>query len=419
MQAILDKSKIILLLTTLLFLSSCWDQREAEDLAYVIAIGIDKNEDNENSVRITYLISNPEVGSAAQEGGSQEPPRELISFVADDFISSRDLANTVIAKEITYDLLRMIIVSEDFARDDHFIRWIYDATKAMELKRDIKLIVSKEPTTTFLQNNQPLLETRPHQYFEKILDTGKEMGTTPDSRLYQFFRITEADADLFLGAYASTEKEEKKQPRTNPQEITAGEFEYEGESNVTQFVGSAVFKEGKMIDALTIEETRLAIMLNPTLKSGNFIGTIPDPFDEKHRIAIRIESASPLKFDMKLKSETPSIHVTVPLLLEVLSNHSMEDYQEDAEKRDMLKESIQEDLNNKFSELVKKTQEEFKTEPFGWSLLARKKFLTLSSWEEFDWMKTYPDLNIDVSVKVDLEKFGRQSDLPRIEEIRD
>ncbi|WP_042145176.1 Ger(x)C family spore germination protein [Paucisalibacillus sp. EB02] len=411
--------KFILIPALLLILSGCWDQQEVEELTFVIAIGIDKVEDNENSVRITYLISNPEAGSSAQSGGSQEPPREIISFVADDFISSRNMANTVIAKQITYDLLRMIIISEDFARDENFIRWIYDATKSMEIKRDIKLLVTKEETATFFQNNKPLLETRPHEYFEKILATGNEMGNIPESQLYQFFRITEADADLFLGIYGTTIKDENSQSGENPQQITAGEFDFQGESNVTEFLGSAVFKEAKMIDTLTIEETRIAILLNPSLKPGYFIGTIPDPFDEKYRIAFRMDNASPLEFNMKLTSGTPTIDVTVPLLLEVLSNHSMTDYHKDKEKRNKLKESIEDNLNNKFNDFVKKTQEEYKSEPFGWSLLARKKFSTISDWEDFDWMKTYPDMKINVTAQVKLGKFGRQSDLPRIEEIRD
>ncbi|MEN2766639.1 Ger(x)C family spore germination protein [Ornithinibacillus xuwenensis] len=420
MQIRKNASKFTVFLFILLFLCGCWDQKEVEELAYVIAVGIDKAEDHENRVKISYLIANPEAGSTAEGGGSQEPPREIISFEADDFISSKNLANTVITKHVTYDLLRMIIVSEDFARDENFIRWIYDATKSMEIRRDIRLLVSKEDTATFLQNNKPVLETRPHEYFEKILDIGNEIGTTPPSELNTFFRITEADADLFLGIYGTTEKGEKKESDGDPDEITAGEFKYEGETNTTQFVGSAVFKEGKMIDTLTIEETRLSYLLNPTLKPGFFLGTFPDPFDDKYRIVTRIEANGPLKFDMKLNGgNKPSIHVKIPLLLEVMSNHSMTDYPKDAKKRKKLKESLKEDITRKFEDFVKKTQEEYKTEPFGWSLIARKQFGTIKAWENFDWMKTYPGMKIEVSVQLKLGKFGRQSDLPRLEEVRD
>jgi spore germination protein KC len=411
--------KVVFILVSFVFLSGCWDQREVEELAYVIAIGLDKGEDNDNRVRITYLISNPESGSTADGGGSEEPPREIISLEAEDFISSRNLANTVIAKQITYDLLRMIIISEDFARDESFIRWIYDATKSMEIKRDIKLVVTREETAQFLQNNKPLLETRPHEYYEKILATGEEIGTAPKSELNQFFRITEADADLFLGIYGSSKQGETIKSTDSPHQITAGEFEFEGETNTTQILGAAVFKEGQMIDTLTIEQTRIATLLNPTLKPGYFIGVLPDPFDEQHKIAIRIENTSPLKIKMKLNSGTPTIDVTVPLTIEVLSNHSMTDYPKDESKRNRLRDSIQENLNKDFNDFVKKTQEEYQSEPFGWSLLARRKFSTLSDWVEFDWMKTYADIKIQVDVQVKLGKFGRQSDLPSIEEIRD
>ncbi|MFS0672253.1 Ger(x)C family spore germination protein [Ornithinibacillus sp. 179-J 7C1 HS] len=411
--------KLLFLFFTLLILAGCWDQKEVEELAYVIAIGIDKAEDNDNLVSITYLISNPEAGSAAESSNSGEPAREIITFDAADFISSRSLANTVIAKQITYDLLRMILVSEEFARDDQFIRWIYDATKSMEIRRDVTLITTKENTSTFLQNNTPLLETRPHEYFEKILDTGDEIGSSPPSELNTFFRITEADADLFLSKYATTEKENDRQSKEDPDNITSGQFHFKGETNNTQFVGSAVFKEGKMIDTLTIEETRMAYLLNPTLKSGYFLATFEDPFDENYRIVSRIEADGPLKLKMDLKSNTPSIKVTVPLLFEVVSNHSMTDYTRNLDKRDKLKETLKEYMDKKLEDFIKKTQEEYMANPFGWSLSARKQFSTISAWENFDWMKRYPEIKVDVAVQARLGKFGRQSDLPRLEEVKD
>lgn len=412
-------SKLSIFIPCLLLIGGCWDQKEVEELAFVVAIGIDKAQENENMVKITYLISNPEAGSAAESSSSQEPAREIITFEAADFISSRNLSNTVIAKQITYDLLSMIFVSEDFARDEKFIRWIYDATKSMEIRRDITLITTKEDTSTFMLNNKPLLETRPHEYFEKILATGDELGLSPPSELNSFFRITEADADLFLSKYATTEVEKNRQSREDQDDITAGQFYFNGETNNTQFVGSAVYKEGKMIDTLTIEETRMTYLLNPTLEPGFFLATFKDPMDENYSIVSRIEADGPLKLKMNLKSDTPNIKVTVPLLFEVLSNHSMTDYTRDVEKRQQLKSNLKQNMEKKFEEYIKKTQEEYKANPFGWSLSARKQFNTISAWENFDWMKSYPDIKVEVNVQPRLGKFGRQSNLPSLEEVKD
>ena len=64
-----------------LLLTGCWDKVEIEDLAYVIAIGLDKTE-GENLV-ITYQIAIP-------EGGEGDTESEIISIQAPDFLSARD-----------------------------------------------------------------------------------------------------------------------------------------------------------------------------------------------------------------------------------------------------------------------------------------------------------------------------------------
>lgn len=42
---------------SLFFLSGCWDKMELEDRAYVVALGLDKNE-KENFIDVTFQIAN-------------------------------------------------------------------------------------------------------------------------------------------------------------------------------------------------------------------------------------------------------------------------------------------------------------------------------------------------------------------------
>ena len=149
--------KLIGVISCVLLLSGCWDRMEPEKLAFVTVLGLDKDEENENQLKITYVIANPEAGAQAGGSGGNEPPTETISLTAEDFNISKSIANTVVAKKISYDLLRVLMVSEEFARDEDFIRWIYDVTKTSEIRRDIHLLITKEAPETFIQNNQPKL----------------------------------------------------------------------------------------------------------------------------------------------------------------------------------------------------------------------------------------------------------------------
>lgn len=409
--------KSICLLILMVSLSGCWDQQELEKKAYVIAIGLDKAK-GDRLIKITYQIANPEVGSQQQGGSAKEPPDEIISFTTNDLISARTTANVITAKQISYDLLGIIIVSEEFAENEEFIRWIYDATKGMEIRRDTKLVVSNEKANVFIKENNPKLETRPHVYFELTLKRGTETGMIPDSDLLKFFRITEADASLFLAANGSTQKSGPNEEQSEDK-FSAGEFNFEGKTNRTNFAGSAVFKEGKMIGKLTGEETRLTVLLNETLQASDILATFPDPYNKKYQIATRITKKNPNKVVMDLKSGRPKINVTVPLTVDVLTNHSMVDYAGDREKRKTLEKQIAKNLKKKMEDLIKRTQEEFKGEPFGWSLTARKKFPTVPEYESFNWMKTYPDMKIVVDVAIKFSSFGRQGKLPEKQKVRD
>lgn len=410
--------KLILLLMPFLILTGCWDQEEIEQRAYVLGIGLDKTS-HKGIIKVTYLISNPEAGSTQQGGGSQEPSHEIISFNAPDFIQSQNIANAVIAKSITYDILDFFVVSEEFAKDNNFIRWIYDATKDREIRRDTRLVVTKETANRFIEKNKPKLETRRHEYFELMFKDAIEIGLIPDSTIHNFFRITEADADLFLTAYATTEQDEDTAELNIDTELIAGKLKVSGNTNPTQFLGSAVFKEGKMVGALTVEETRISQLMNVATDMPSFLASFPDPFMNESWITARFTQLNDAEIKVDVTQKLPKIKVTLPLQVEVLTDHSMVNYAENKNKRDELKEHIKKRIEKRFIALVKRTQEEFEGQPFGFSLSARKHFFTIPQWEKYNWMEIYPNAEVSINVDIVFGEFGRQSELPNYHKVRD
>ena len=412
-------SPILFFIFIIPLLSGCWDQTSIEERAYVVAIGLDKSKSgNENQIQVTYLLGNPEFSK--KEAMTNEPPMEMITFDTNDVTVGKNKANTVIAKEISFNLLSVILVSEEFAKDKNFIRWMYDTTKEREIKRKTPVIVTKEETTKFFKQNRPKLESRIHKYYDYILKYGSEAGMIPnsESNIGKYYRTTQADASLYLAIYGTSEKSDYS--RSNEEDsFMAGEMKVGEETNKVQFMGSAVFKEGKMIGKLTGEETRATVLLNDTLEMGAILATYKDPFDERYRITAKLLKKEKTDVKMDLKNPLPKINVSIPIYLDILTQHSMVDYANDSQKRERLKQSIEEEISNTLDALIKKTQEEFKGEPFGWATLARKQFLTIKEFENYDWMKTYPEIDVNIEVKINIGNFGNQSDVPNLEEMRD
>ncbi|MGA9226984.1 MAG: Ger(x)C family spore germination C-terminal domain-containing protein, partial [Mesobacillus sp.] len=368
------KNSVKLLFICMLFtiLAGCWDQKELDQKAYVIAIGLDEAE-QKGKVKVTYLIANPEVGSQQSGGGTNEPPQEIVSLIADDFISSRNTANAIIAREISYDLLQVMIVSEGFAENPNFIRWIYSAAKDREIKRSAKLIVSKEKAEKFLFTNKPQIETRPHKFFELMIERGQATGMIPNTDLNSYYSITESDADLFLAIYATTEKDES-QMKISDDDLMAGELHADGTTRNAQFMGSAVFKEGIMIGKITGEETRISSLLDNTWDTEDIMTNFQDPFNEKYRISARVSQKRKNKYTIKNKYGRPEIVIQVPLFIEILSDPSMINYAKNKGKVMELQSFITKIIETKMSEYITRTQEEFKGDTFHLSVPIRREF---------------------------------------------
>ncbi|HZG73049.1 MAG TPA: Ger(x)C family spore germination protein, partial [Chondromyces sp.] len=371
------RHNLIMLVSLSVLLTGCWDREEIEEQAYVIGMGLDESKEKDK-IDVTFLIANPEVGSLQGGGGTNEPPSEIVTITASDFVSAKNTANTVISRNITYDFLQVIIVSEKLAKRKDFIRRIYSTTKDREIRRSTYLGVSKEKASQFINQLEPKLETRPHKYFQYTIRNSIEKGLIADATLQRFFKITELDADLFLGIYMTTEKN-KKTKQANEDEYTAGQLDIQGKTNSSQVIGSAVFKEGRMIGKLTGEETRLSVLLSDEFEMSDVLTTYTDPFDSRYRITVRMMKDTSNQIEMDLKRTVPRVHIQIPLTLEVLSNPSMIDYTREKNKR-ILKKHLERVLEKEINDFIGQTQKKLKGSPFSLSLYARKHFRTLPEY---------------------------------------
>lgn len=174
-----------------------------------------------------------------------------------------------------------------------------------------------------------------------------------------------------------------------------------------------------MIGKLSVEETRLTQLLNKEATNPSFLVSFPDPFKKNYFITSRFIQINSPQITMDVSKQAPKIMVNLPLQAKILTDHSMVSYSDNEQKRSELKDHIKKGFEQRINNLLKRTQEEFKADLFGFSLEARKHFLTIPEWEDYDWMKSYPEADISVKVDITFSEFGRQSELPSYERIRD
>lgn len=404
--------KIILLLLLIGSLTGCWDRKELEDRAYVIGIGIDPSKEK-GKIKVTMLFANPEVGSIQGGGGSIEQPREIITFDAMDFITAKGTANAIISRDVSYDLVKIFVVSEEFAKDPKFISMMSDARRDKEIRMDSYLAVSKGKAYDYFVKNKPKMETRPHKYFQFMINHGIENGMIPDSTLFRYFTTIDRDADLFLAMYTSAERK-KNAPISGEDDFKAGELNATGELDETQFIGSAVFRNGKMVDTLTGSETRMVNVLDDTTEIKELLINIPDPFfnNKDEQMAVRIIKRQNNKIKMSPQAPKPKIEITVPLQFEVMSNPSMVNLTKSDKNQETFKKFVKKNLIEQFEGFLHKTQTELKGSPYPLSIHARKYFHTMREFDEFNWREKYPDADISVNVDVRVIDYNAQTKKP-------
>ncbi|WP_172369129.1 Ger(x)C family spore germination protein [Sporosarcina jiandibaonis] len=399
----MKRISLLVSLIPLLLLSSCGDKLELEQHAYAVVIGLDTNDEDDNLIDVTFQIANPQVGSTDTGAAANEPPSDIVTFTTPDLLSAKELANSVITRKISFDHLNTIIVGEKLAKTPLFHHIIASAMIDPEIRLENTLLVSKEKASDFIDANIPKLETRPHKYYFYMRQRWRDTGFVPLSDLNRYFQ--RLSGDLYLAIYATTEKNEEV--RKNEDHYVAGQIPQKSGDPV-QMMGSAVFKNGKMIGILTGEETRMSLLLRQKPLSHYAIQSFTDPINNDYRISTQIMMNGKTRVKIDASSDIPDIKVTVPIKVQVFSNPSLTNYTTNLKHQETLKQSIKNELEQIAKDLIQKTQEEFKAEPFLWYLEARRQFWTNHEYEKYNWSEKYSNANVDVKFDVKIESFGAQ-----------
>lgn len=419
--------RLTTVLMTIIFFSlnlcSCYDDMEMNELAYVIALGIDTADGGEYNY--TFQISNP----LASGGGGESPKKEMseederkdensqewdksqiednknsgvmeVVVKASDYVEAAELVNNIISKRINLAHLKVIVFSEDAGR-----KGIDKHTKFLMNEREIRpgtnVMVAKKSAEYFLKNINPKLDMNTAKYYELLINN-ENMNYSRAVELRELydkgFGADAVDGILPLGDVSdktkSAEFSESNENNTNENSYQNSESNSQpeksstiaGETNrlsgeKTELFGAAVINDMKMVGIIDGEEVKYYKLLLGELKDG---GT----FSDKDKRIILKNIKKPC-ITINTDEEYPQISITV--FAEVDNTNSISE--------------LEKDIEDNIYMFLLKTSREYEADIFGFSNYAKMNFPTWQKFEDYDWNTVYKNSVFSVHVSLMSSKF--------------
>lgn len=397
-----------------LLLTGCWGYRETDETAHVLLLGLEKGK--ENVLSLTALIAVPRrmggggggggVGGGGGGGGGQKPVI-TVSVECRTILTGLDMINSVIERRATLDHLKVILFSREIA-EEGLDRYMAPFLRYPQFRRTVYLGVCQKSCRELLEKFEPVMEANPAKYAELLMGSQKYVGFIPFNQIHHFVTDWKSKSAEPVCVLVDLEREGEGKEGGKPSgkeegDFLAGQLPRKG-GNKIEFIGSAVFRGTKMVGTIDGSETVILNVLRGWLKE-TFVA-FPDPSRPDRFVIVRLLAERKPKIEVRSGEDGgASIDVRVFLDAEIISVQSGENY-ERPDRLAELEKKINTLLENKTQSLIRKTQEEYRADIFGFGLKARRLAATYPEWQKLDWPEIYPRAAVSVTYAVKIRRFG-------------
>lgn len=379
------------------FLSGCWDYVEYENLAQVIALGIDYDkESHQTTVTLQYMASSNQ--SQNKSESSTKPSAKSNSVVhsatADTLIDALTKLQEVIVKEPFYGYCKMIVINEEAAKYDVLeILELFD--RSPRLRSISHFVVTPDKAQNIIRTIDKAYALSAGVALDNLLHLAVNTGagyTTTLSDFNEMLAISGWEPTCPCITY-SARKPEEELSDIKMDNITL-DAELEGQHRIG---GMAAFKKDKLVGWLNEKESLgFGWILGKKIQVYKTSGTSSDVEDilyyritkSKTSIKIQIVNNMPkINIDLKVKADLIKYYVNDG------SNFITPEIIVSLQKK--LSDSIKSDIEA----ALKKGQKELKSDifGFGFQLFRKDPKLWNSAYKE-KWDSIYPNIKVTITV---------------------
>lgn len=453
MRATYKKILCLFLIAILLFsLSGCYDYYEPEDVSFVIAVGVDKGE--KTAYKITFQgMATSKIKSSEQ--GTEGHPVYNAAIEAADFQNAVDLANSFLADYLSFAQTKVIVFSEELAKEG-LSEILYSFARNADFSADTYVAISRGNAYDFLKSVQPVLTQNPSKFYEMIFESA-------DEEYIPLINLTEVYYDLVSGErqpvfplvavnesklnkQSQPDKEDKKEENgdgatgqrenggtdTGSEEDAqgkeggnsktssgeeeskygkkdsdgaesyyAGDLERSSENNA-EVLGMAVLgRDNSLVAIATAAETKYYNMISGDFDQLGF--SVDQKTENGDAIGASLTGLGKPVYTVKMKDGIPHITITLTFLIDTI--HVAETYRY-TENRKSLETLMEEYLTKNITDFLYKTSREYRSDIFGFFKATKKQYWDYEQLRQNNWAELYEKAEFNVLIEVTHKRNG-------------
>lgn len=389
---------ITLIIVFIIAFSSSYLSLSIDNLAYVLAIGIDKADNDKLQVTFQFSTTTP----ASESGSTEKTPTVMNSVTTSSLSTAINLIDSYMGKEINMSHCNIIIFSEELAVEG-ISDEIYTLINDTQVRPSANIVVSKCTAKYYLEKTAPELENLISKYYEILTNSSQYTGFMPNSTIGDFFNsiICKTCQPCAILGGLTTEN-------TNPQAVNSSQGNENIKSNQapidgqngTENIGIAAFKEDKLVGELSAIDTISYLCVKNHI--SRFLISVPDPINSGKYLDIYLNPIIPTKVKLDTSTSSPYIKLTAGFMGRIYSMSNNAKYLE-PDVLEAISESCNKYLESAFSEYLYKTAKEFETDINGFGKYALKNFFTTEEYTNYNWPENYKNSFFDVKVNTSVK----------------
>ncbi|MBO1515287.1 Ger(x)C family spore germination protein [Metabacillus bambusae] len=380
-----------LMILCMFSLAGCWNYRELNELAFPLAMGIDKVP-HQDEYRFSFQIVNARE-IAGQKGGGGVVPVVVYSGTGKTLLEAVRKASKKVPRRISGQHMRDLIIGEELAREG--MEEVFDLMERdPEPRLTTRVFIARDSDAeTILKTLTPIENIPANAILGKLKTTGKVFAENYEVEIDDVIRglLTKGGGPVVSGIKLSGETQ------IGPNRSILEQSDVPAELTVS---GMALFKEGKLVKWMEDGEARGISWINNKVNS-----TIVNLDCENKKDAISIEIiSSKTKIKAEIKGEQPLISINIRETGAVMEAMCSINLSKSEELR-KLEQQWNEKVKDEVVRAIKEAQD-LETDVLGFGEAVER--ANPKAWKkmEKEWDKIFAKCEVEVKVESKVRRSG-------------